>query len=220
LIALISFKNELIITREEANKLQLQYHECNRIGINSYGKLENMNSYYHYRDELEHKEDDKYYKDGKEISSYYICERPKNNLDWVIPEQNNQLVDLDSFITKCTYPFYIERCVKTAEPSVANIQSLLYQVEQKTTEINKTIDIMKQQTFNQRVNVHVGGGLITTYNELKLKEDSCTDELQRELNDGWRIVAVCVQPDQRRPDYILGRFNPNLDVTENDSAKR
>lgn len=38
-------------------------------------------------------------------------------------------------------------------------------------QIDKTIDIMKQQTFNQRVNVHVGGGLITTYNDLHLKMD-------------------------------------------------
>lgn len=29
-----------------------------------------------------------------------------------------------------------------------------------------------------------------------------------ELDAGWRILAVCPQPDQRRPDYILGRTKP------------
>lgn len=36
-------------------------------------------------------------------------------------------------------------------------------------------------------------------------QDCCTDELQRHLNEGWRILAVCPPNDTRRPDYILGR---------------
>lgn len=35
-----------------------------------------------------------------------------------------------------------------------------------------------------------------------------TDVLQEQIAKGWRIIAACPQPDQRRPDYILGRFNP------------
>lgn len=34
------------------------------------------------------------------------------------------------------------------------------------------------------------------------------------------MIAVCVQPDKRRPDYILGRYNPQLDVTEKTRADR
>lgn len=36
-------------------------------------------------------------------------------------------------------------------------------------------------------------------------DDLCTDELQRYLDEGWRILAVCPPNSQRRPDYILGR---------------
>lgn len=36
-------------------------------------------------------------------------------------------------------------------------------------------------------------------------DDSCTDELQRNLDEGWRILAVCPPNAARRPDYILGR---------------
>lgn len=34
----------------------------------------------------------------------------------------------------------------------------------------------------------------------------CTDRLQEELNDGWHILAICPQPGQRRPDYIVGKL--------------
>lgn len=58
---------------------------------------------------------------------------------------------------------------------------------------------------NERCNVAVSGLGLLTINEVILEQDCCTDKLSERLTEGWRIVAVCVQPDQRRPDYILGR---------------
>jgi len=58
---------------------------------------------------------------------------------------------------------------------------------------------------NTRVNVHVPGAPLLHIDDVKVAEDLCTEALQCELDDGWRIVAVCPQPDQRRPDYVLGR---------------
>ena len=63
-------------------------------------------------------------------------------------------------------------------------------------------------TYNQLVNVAVGGSTLHI-DAVKVVEDYCTDQLQKELDSGWRIVAVCVQPNQRRPDYILGKTNEN-----------
>ncbi len=65
---------------------------------------------------------------------------------------------------------------------------------------------------NTRVEVHASNSALMVYNETQLCEDYCTDRLQTELDNGWRIIACCVQPDQRRPDYILGRYNPNRSV--------
>lgn len=59
--------------------------------------------------------------------------------------------------------------------------------------------------FNQKVNVMVPGLGLLLLSEVKLAQDYCTDLLNHELKNGWRIVAVCPQPDQRRPDYVLGR---------------
>lgn len=36
-------------------------------------------------------------------------------------------------------------------------------------------------------------------------DDACTQDLQKRLDDGWRILAVCPPNAKRRPDYILGR---------------
>lgn len=58
---------------------------------------------------------------------------------------------------------------------------------------------------NERCSVAVSGLGLLTISEVMVERDFCTEALQMKLNEGWRIVAVCVQPDQRRPDYILGR---------------
>lgn len=49
---------------------------------------------------------------------------------------------------------------------------------------------------------HVG---LLAINEVEVCEDFCTDQLQRKLNEGWRILCVCPPNAARRPDYILGR---------------
>jgi hypothetical protein len=39
--------------------------------------------------------------------------------------------------------------------------------------------------------------------------DGCTNDLENHLKAGWRILAVCPQYGQRRPDYILGKDGSN-----------
>lgn len=68
--------------------------------------------------------------------------------------------------------------------------------------------------YNNKVEVHMPGQALANYNELMLLEDCCTDEVARSLDNGWRIIASCPQPDQRRPDWILDRYNPNRVPTD------
>ena len=227
MIALIKFKSNLVIERHEALSLKLNFKDYDRFGMsNGYGKESKpMSQSDYYTDELFKVEDEngkiEYYTDeskSKKVDDYYRYDKLKDK-DWVFVEQSNNLVDLEYFALNCRFPFEIEKCIKTEEPTVSNLSSMINQIEEKFSFIDKQLDIFKNQQFNQKVNVHVGGGLIVTYNDLKLMEDICTDMLQNELNDGWRIIAVCVQPEQRRPDYILGRFNPEKDCCET-SAKR
>lgn len=88
-------------------------------------------------------------------------------------------------------------------------------IEGKTGE---QLGSVSNNTYNNKCDVHMPGNMMASYNELMLVEDSCSDVIQTHLSSGWRLVAVCPQPDQRRPDYILGRFNPTKDIS--DSAAR
>ena len=89
--------------------------------------------------------------------------------------------------------------------------------------ISKTLENLKQTSelsWNAKVAVPVSTWL-NNVNEICLKEDCCSDALQDHLNDGWRIMAVCPQPDQRRPDYILGRVNTKIgSELQPDGARR
>lgn len=224
MISLIEFNQDLIILRKEAELLGLSYEENPRIGRQN-DKLHIMASYDYYYDEcLKH--DDKYYKDQKALDSdqpvenYYLYEKCVNAHDYVHIKKSSHLVNLLSFAPICKHKFFVKESVVSSEASVDNIDMILHRMEQKAKQLEEVVDSIRKNTFNQRTNVHVGGGLIATYNDLTLKEDVCTDVLQTELNNGWRIIAVCVQPDQRRPDYILGRYNPKLEVAEKENAGR
>lgn len=61
--------------------------------------------------------------------------------------------------------------------------------------------------FNHKVEAPIPGPHLLSVNRLMLCEDYCTDALQGMLDEGWRMVAVCPQ-EARRPDYVLGRFEP------------
>lgn len=76
-----------------------------------------------------------------------------------------------------------------------------------------------QNVYNNKCDVHMPGNMLASYNEVMLAEDSCTDALQAALNNGWRIIAACPQPDQRRPDYILGRWNPDIKTQGKDAER-
>jgi hypothetical protein len=58
--------------------------------------------------------------------------------------------------------------------------------------------------FNQKCQQEQPGPNLMSVEETMLMQDCCTDDLQEALSKGWRILAVCPQP-QRRPDYVLGR---------------
>jgi hypothetical protein len=219
MIALVSFQHDLIITRDEADFLGLSYTESDRFGTgcNYSTRLQPMSKNDYYTDELFSVETDgtiKYYTDqtmSKEVTNSYRYNRVEDK-DWVIVNQNNNMVELERFALNCKHQYTISKCVKSEQPTMHNLSIMLNQIEEKFSYIDKQLDLFSNQQFNQKVNVHVGGGLIVTYNDLKLMEDSCTDALQSELNNGWRIIAVCVQPNNRRPDYILGRYNSELEV--------
>jgi hypothetical protein len=106
-------------------------------------------------------------------------------LDWNSREQTVDLSTTGPVLIGLGLEFTIKRftsCYRVAEPERAP----------------------GQQTVTN-IQVAIPNLLLFAVDEVRLLENGCTDELQRMLEDGWRILAVCPPPAQRRPDYILGR---------------
>lgn len=55
------------------------------------------------------------------------------------------------------------------------------------------------------IHIHIPSPELSFFNQVDWLEDACTQAIQKELDDGWRIIACIPRPGQRRPDYILGR---------------
>ena len=94
----------------------------------------------------------------------------------------------------------IEDAVKFGKFTVKEI--LLYHIVDRLQDFGQRY---VPPPVNEKCNVSVAGLGLLCVDTVKLRTDHCTDALQRDLEDGWKIIAICVQPDQRRPDYILGK---------------
>ena len=57
------------------------------------------------------------------------------------------------------------------------------------------------------VNISIPNAALFSVQTVDYLENICTDTLQRWLDEGWRIVAVCPPNDTRRPTYIVGHFD-------------
>lgn len=222
MIASIKFvKQPLIIGRIEAEKLGLRFEDPSKGLCIRDDELCVKDSYWRIKgiDCSQAVEDGPYITNsGEIITAYRLVDKVPDSIDVasLVVVSGSHLVDLLKFAPLCKFPYSILECV---QPSTAPdiLQELLLTVESKVERLVTTISNANKD-FNTKCDVHVGGGLIATFNEICLKEDTCTDLLQTTLAEGWRIIAVCVQPDQRRPDYILGRYNPALEI--NLGAKR
>lgn len=55
--------------------------------------------------------------------------------------------------------------------------------------------------------IHLPNFSLLSINEVLILEDECTDDLQGALDKGFKIICVCPPYSERRPTYILGRYN-------------
>lgn len=137
----------------------------------------------------------------------YTLVTPSNYVQ--ISETNNYIVDIETFTSKFpSLEFTIKGMPKSASTDYNHMLDMMNKVSQKIEDAKNHFD--KTVEFNQRCDVHVPGLGLLNINRLAYATDYCTEELQRLLHQGWRIISVCPQPDQRRPDYILGMTVSNI----------
>lgn len=113
----------------------------------------------------------------------------------------------------CGFPPKVERAIPI-EDSLEGELIIFREIASKLLKLPAP-----ERVFNEKVEVHMPGQALSLYNDILLLTDDCSDDLQQALDNGWRIIAACPQPDQRRPDYIMGRFNPEKE-SNREGAKR
>jgi hypothetical protein len=123
------------------------------------------------------------------------------------------LVDIDLFLQKHpNLKIKFRGMPKTVQQDYSSMIESLLGMQEKFERALRAFD--KQIEFNQKCDVHVSNLGLLNINQLGYAVDYCTEALQDQLNKGWRIIACCVQPDGRRPDYVMGRYNPDGDNVE------
>ena len=55
------------------------------------------------------------------------------------------------------------------------------------------------------LHVHLPNNVLVGFDKVTWLEDACTEELQKMIDEGWRMICVCPPLNKRRPDYILGK---------------
>lgn len=196
MFARIKFTNGHKITMDRLN--ELKEFLCDEVEFLKCYKDEDGNDidFYDWRHTIDPEKVD------KDKSLVYLSD------DIKLSTSKEYIVELSSFMS--AFPeleINLRGTMKVNNNGFDNAINLMLQAEQKLTTALKSFN--EKVEFNNRCDVHIGNLGLLNINQLAYSTDKCTEELQNLLNEGWRILAVCPQPDQRRPDYVLGRYNEN-----------
>lgn len=96
---------------------------------------------------------------------------------------------------------------------VSKVRGLHYNqsLPQTAQEVLNTIEAMNKLA-RPIINVSVPNVGLMDVRQVHWLEDCCTQLLQRYLDAGWRIVAVCPPNDSRRPTYIVGHTEKSAEL--------
>jgi hypothetical protein len=93
-------------------------------------------------------------------------------------------------------------CASIKQITIKPLHTIKF-VHQNAPTLSQSSEIKEfLKTVNQIV---MPGFDLLNYGAIKVCTDECTNQIQADLDEGWRIIAVLPQPNQRRPDYILVR---------------
>lgn len=149
-------------------------------------------------------------KDEEKEGGYYSTTTPSIIVDaaqLIGLMRANYHVTIDSTYEIKTTDAYLKNVAEAAERILAKLA-------------NVDAGLFPEKTYNEKCDVHVPGIGLLAINRTMLLEDACTDQLNTALANGWRIIAACPQPDQRRPDYILGKYDPEWTPCDGVGAER
>ena len=207
--ARIHFENNQKITRQDLRILENTVSDTidviDMVEVVETGEIESFSSWRHSYDLIQEESPDK--------------KKLVRKSEFVMLHSNKEyFADLELFMSK--HPdikISIRGLPPTVDRDYSTIVSEIVRVNDKLQEALKRFD--KNVEFNEKCDVHISNMGILQINEVALLEDGCTDELQEALNKGWRIITAQPQPNQRRADYILGRYNPEMDIKKSKAVR-
>lgn len=109
--------------------------------------------------------------------------------------------------------------IKDTSDGTAALELLSHKIELLDTFMKRAAGAAAQN-YNIKCGVPLVDTALMSINRIKIMENCCSDELQKTLNEGYRILSVCPQPDQRRPDYVLGLILDKDSDYISDTAER
>lgn len=180
-------------------KYSVNYAECGHLKINGlvWEKESNPSFVYNIKDEVLKKEKNEYW-DNLSLAEAML-QHPKN----VQPKSRSMVITQQEFEQ---YYKWVEIKQFLDIDSSAQIQAIDLDKLAKAIG-DQILGATGSNLFNQKLEIHQPNMPLFTYNDFTYVTDCCTEALMRDYIDkGYRVVAVCPQPDQRRPDYILGRY--------------
>lgn len=137
-----------------------------------------------------------------------IVEQKKEH--WLAQVQNEELAqDFQSLSHQISS---LHKTILTLQAELVDLQEELELKDHIITSLEDDLSpnslIPSLQEAGVVNHIHLPNFSLSSFTEVDVLENCCTVELQRSLNNGWRIIAVCPPYDKRRPDYIIAR-TPN-----------
>lgn len=115
------------------------------------------------------------------------------------------------FVVDVNYDFSLSHINDYIVESQTSMVGMMKRQVETMNQIGKAM-MDSEQHFNKRCDTPVSDTFLHKVNQTTILYDSCTDVLQQHLHDGWRILSITPQPNQRRPDYVLGMVVDPKDV--------
>ena len=131
---------------------------------------------------------------------------PKERTNW--PDNGPHLLTDESLpvLAKHNIEFRLSR-----DEANHGVGTMLVKLQDRIKALELDRTNMAELIQNQAaVQIHVPDIVLMKIDEVQVLTDCCTEALQAELDDDWRILAVCPPNAQRRPDYVLGRRSSHL----------
>lgn len=135
-------------------------------------------------------------------------EKSRSRSKKVSSKDNMELPSSFNFSLNEDEYWLLYKCVSVITSTNISITNcgITNEILEKFETINEKFN--EAQQFNKKVNVYQPNNIMINFNEVESVIDCNTEHLQTWLDQGWHLLSICPQPDQKRPDYILARYIP------------